>query len=141
MTAKPLLGAKGPFVLKSNRNLLVLAEVLAKANGVSVEDAVTGIEASYVRAAEAEFGTEYEFWARIKPDGTISLAQVLKVVDVVRSEYREVALGDLSRYDANAALGQFVVNELDSVHPEKIVHWLQSEGTEICNISLSVEQR
>ncbi|NOD92948.1 hypothetical protein GS636_09155 [Ruegeria sp. HKCCD4884] len=124
--------------LKGERNLLVLANVLIRQQQIPQETASREIEAAYVRAAEAEYGAEYEFWAKLKKDGSIELAQVLKVVDVMLNEYREVALTDIRNTQSDAELGHYVVNPVPPIHPHRISEWLRSGETQIRNLSINV---
>lgn len=137
MTQDLLLETPGPFVLDSDRTLLSLAGFLADTHGIPRQQAVDEIEAAYIRAAEAEYGPDYTFWVRVKPDGSIAVAQVLKIVEVMRDERREVALGDLSDSHPDARLGAFIVNPVAPVHPAHIAEWLQPRQTTLRNIRVA----
>ncbi|SDW15513.1 NusA N-terminal domain-containing protein [Ruegeria halocynthiae] len=137
MSDNHLLEVAEGFVLKGDRSLQALARALAKEQGVPLKAAIQDIEASYVRAAEAEYGPEYEFWAQVKEDGTVQLAQVLKAVEVMRNAQREVAVDDLRRSRPDAQPGQYVVNTLDPIHPHKIAQWMRSTETQIENVKIT----
>lgn len=138
MSGETVIELPESLTLKNERNLLVLANTLTQQQQIQQETAVQIIEAAYVRAAEAKYGAEYEFWARIKNDGSIQLAQVLKVVEIMRNECREVTLSDLQDSQSHAELGQYVVNPLEPVHPPQIAEWLGSGETEIQNVKITV---
>ena len=138
MTDEVVVELSEILTLRSKRNLLVLADALTQQQQIPQETAIRNIEAAYIRAAEAEYGPEYEFWARIMKDGSIQLAQVLKVVEMMRNEFREVSLSDLQQSQSHAELEQYVVNSLDPVHPPQISEWLRSDETEIQNVKITV---
>ncbi|KIC43365.1 hypothetical protein RA27_08845 [Ruegeria sp. ANG-R] len=137
MTEDPIVEIAEPLVLEADRSLLALAGAISKEQGIPQEVAIREVEASYVRAAEAEYGPEYEFWAQIKADGTVQLAQVLKVVKAMRNEYREVALDDLRKSHPEARPGQYVVNALAPIHPHRISEWMQPRQTRVENLKIT----
>lgn len=137
MTGEIFLDLPEELNLKGERNLLVLANVLIRQQQIPQETASREIEAAYVRAAEAEYGAEYEFWAKLKKDGSIELAQVLKVVDLMVNEYREVALTEIRNTQSDAELGHYVVNPVTPIHPHRISEWLRSGETQIRNLSIT----
>ena len=128
----------GRSTLRSDRSLTSLILGLAAERGISTEQAARDVEEAYVRAAEVKHGAEYLFWAKLDADGTMSLAQVLQVVEHVVNPCREVALSDLRSNFPDAELGQYVVNAIAPVHPPKIAHWQIPRATEIENVELVV---
>lgn len=77
------------------------------------------IEAAYVKAAEQKHGGEFTFWARIDDAGRVAVAQVLRIVETVKDEHREVKLADIILRAPNAKLGEYVVNRIDAVEPDE----------------------
>ncbi|GAA6158662.1 hypothetical protein NBRC116589_08360 [Ruegeria sp. HU-ET01832] len=138
MTSSSLVEGGTTITLETDRTLLTLAAKLAEKQRMSAQDAIGEIEQAYTRAAEAEHGPEYLFWAKIGKDGAISVAQVLKIVEVLTDQYREVALSDVRNNFPDAQIGQFVVNAIDPVHPPKVAHWLSPRATDISGLDLSL---
>ena len=92
-------------------------------------------EAELLNAAKLAYGSAYHFWAKVDDQGRPSLAQVLRVVETVRDERREVALHLLQRTNPSASLGDHVVNPLDV---DAI--WLceSASDTAVSNVMLTV---
>ena len=113
MTPKTIVNRQGPFVLP-NRS--------AKA-------------AAYVQAAQAKYGDQYTFWAKVDEAGQVSLAQVLRVVEFVEDVCKEVALTHIRRTDPNAALGDHVVNPLD---PQEVLPSAPNTAGALSNVTLTL---
>lgn len=73
---------------------------------------------AYVEAAQQEYGSEFTFWARMDSAGRIEVAQVLKIVETVADERREVNFSTVKQHASNAKLGDYIVNIIDPVVPE-----------------------
>lgn len=138
MTETVLVDRPDTIELGLDTDLMSLAAVIAAEYDISPEMAVREIEDLYVAAAEAEHGAGYRFWASVKRDGTVEVAQVLKVVATLRDEQREVAIDALRTVEPEAQLGQYVVNPIDPIHPARIAVWLEKGKTEVRNVKLSV---
>ena len=76
------------------------------------------VEAAYVKAAERRHGSDFIFWARRNDAGHIAVAQVLKIVETVVDDHREVKLTDVQLCVPNAKLGEYVINRIDPVEPD-----------------------
>ncbi|SMX36914.1 NusA N-terminal domain-containing protein [Octadecabacter ascidiaceicola] len=73
---------------------------------------------AYVEAAKQKHGSEFTFWARVDDSGCIEVAQVLKIVETVADERREVNLANVRQRDSKAKLGGYIVNIIDPVVPD-----------------------
>ena len=95
------------------------AEELAHRQQVPVREMIKEIERAYVDAAETQYGKGNTFWASVQDVGAIKLAQVLKVVEEVKTPQREVARSNLLETDPDVQLGHYVVNTIEPIHPPK----------------------
>ncbi len=77
------------------------------------------VEAAYVEAAEQKHGSEFTFWARLDGAGGVEVAQVLKIVENVEDEYREVKLANVITRVPTAKPGEFFLNRIKPVEPDE----------------------
>ena len=132
-----ILESADALVLRRNTFLRTLAEELAHRQQVPVREMIKEIERAYVDAAETQYGKGYTFWASVQDDGTIKLAQVLKVVEEVKTPQREVARSNLLETDPDVQLGHYVVNTIEPIHPPKFAQSVRLQETHITNLKIS----
>ncbi|MCX7561802.1 hypothetical protein OS190_19755 [Sulfitobacter sp. F26204] len=138
MTPDPVLRVDGAFDAQNPGALLAFARKKSNKSGIPVTQVIAEIEAAYVREAEATYGTKFEFWARLRQDGHVVLAQVLKVVKIVKDNHREVSLKNARLQNSAVHPGQYFVKNLKPIHPVEFSKHLRSSQNSISNLKISV---
>jgi len=137
MSVNDILTISEPLVLTSERNLRILARHIARERAQPLSEVINEIEHLYVKTAKAQYGEEYEFWSHIQQNGQIKLAQVLKIVDRVECEQREVKFTDVIAFRPDAKIGTYICNALSPIHPAKIEEWLAAAETLVQKVQIS----
>ena len=98
------------------------AELLAIANAVASEKmidkaiVIEAIEEAIQRAARARYGAENDIRAKLDPQtGDLRLWRVVEVVETVEDYFKQVDLAAAQKLDADAKLGDFIVDPLPAV--------------------------
>lgn len=98
------------------------AELLAIANNVASEKMIDkaivleAMEEAIQRAARARYGAENDIRAKLDPlTGDLRLWRVVEVVEVVDDYFKQVDLKGAQKLDADAKIGDFIVDPLPPV--------------------------
>ena len=98
------------------------AELLAIANSVATEKlidkaiVIEAIEEAIQRAARARFGQENDIRAKLDPmTGDLRLWRVVEVVEEVEDYFKQVDLGQAEKLQADAKVGDFIVDPLPAI--------------------------
>ena len=98
------------------------AELIAIANSVASEKmidkaiVIEAMEDAIQRAARARYGAENDIRAKLDPEtGDLRLWRVVEVVDTVEDYFKQVDLKAAQKLEADAKVGDFIVDPLPPV--------------------------
>ncbi len=98
------------------------AELLAIANAVATEKmidkaiVIEAMEEAIQKSARSRYGAENDIRAKLDPrTGDLRLWRVVEVVEAVEDYFKQVDLKQAQKLDANAKLGDFIVDPLPPV--------------------------
>jgi N utilization substance protein A len=116
-------------VIKKNRyvlaqpqsEILLVAESVAREKGLEKEDVINILETALQQAAHEKYGQELDLHAIINPiNGQIRIFRKCVVVEEVQDSHKEVSLQDALKKDANAKVGDVVVDDLPSLDFKRV---------------------
>src|SRR3982750_44061 len=98
------------------------AELIAIANSVATEKmidkgiVIEAMEDAIQRAAKARYGAENDIRAKLDPNtGAPRLGRVVEVVEAVDDYFKQVDLKGAQKLQADAAIGDFIVDPLPPI--------------------------
>ena len=96
--------------------LLQVADIVARENGVDREDILSAMEVAISKAGRSKYGPEYDIRAKIsRSNGEIVLARYTEVVDEVENEFTQITLKDAAKKDASLKVGDFIIDQLPPI--------------------------
>jgi N utilization substance protein A len=96
--------------------LLQVAEQVAREKNIDREEVVEAMEQAIQKAGRSKYGHEHDIRAKIdRRTGEISLKRYREVAGLVENEAAQLSLDDARREKANAALGDFLVDDLPPI--------------------------
>ncbi len=99
--------------------IILVADTVAREKNIDKEDVFTAMEVAIQKAGRSKYGFEHDIRANIdRKTGAISLARYREVVEGpenVESEVTQLTLEDAKMYDANAKVGDFIIDQLPPI--------------------------
>jgi transcription termination/antitermination protein NusA len=96
--------------------LLAIADAVAREKLIDKGIVLESMEDAIQRAARQRYGAENDIRAKIDPQtGDMRLWRVVEVVEQVEDYFKQVTLKDGQKLQANAALGDFIVDPLPPI--------------------------
>ncbi len=99
--------------------IILVADTVAREKNIDKEDVFTAMEVAIQKAGRSKYGFEHDIRANIdRKTGAISLARYREVVEGpenVENEVTQLALEDAKMYDANAKVGDFIIDQLPPI--------------------------
>ena len=99
--------------------IILVADTVAREKNIDKEDVFTAMEVAIQKAGRSKYGFEHDIRANIdRKTGAISLARYREVVEGpenVENEVTQLTLEDAKMYDANAKVGDFIIDELPPI--------------------------
>ena len=96
-----------------------MADTVAREKNIDKEDVFTAMEVAIQKAGRSKYGFEHDIRANIdRKTGAISLARYREVVEGpenVENEVTQLTLEDAKMYDANAKVGDFIIDQLPPI--------------------------
>ena len=96
--------------------IILVADTVAREKNIDKEDVFTAMEVAIQKAGRSKYGFEHDIRANIdRKTGAISLARYREVVEGpenVENEVTQLTLEDAKMYDANAKVGDFIIDQL-----------------------------
>ncbi|MBM3560506.1 MAG: transcription termination/antitermination protein NusA, partial [Alphaproteobacteria bacterium] len=105
-------GTAGP----SRMEMLAVADAVAREKSIEREEVLEAMEQAIQKAARNKYGPEHDIRVRIdRKSGDIALARYRTVVETVENENTQLTPGQARRYEANAAVGDVLVDPLPPI--------------------------
>ncbi len=96
--------------------LLAIADAVAREKLIDKAIVLESMEDAIQRAARQRYGAENDIRAKIDPQsGDMRLWRVVEVVELVEDYFKQVTLKDGQKLQADAALGDFIVDPLPPI--------------------------
>ncbi len=96
--------------------MLQVAEIVAREKSIERDEVLEAMEQAIQKAARAKYGMEHDIRARIdRKTGQIDLMRVREVVETVENEFTQLSLKQAQREKSDAAVGQFLVDNLPPI--------------------------
>lgn len=99
--------------------IILVADTVAREKNIDKEDVFTAMEVAIQKAGRSKYGFEHDIRANIdRKTGAISLARYREVVkgpENVENEVTQLTLEDAKMYDANAKVGDFIIDQLPPI--------------------------
>lgn len=99
--------------------IILVADTVAREKNIDKEDVFTAMEVAIQKAGRSKYGFEHDIRANIdRKTGAISLARYREVVEGpenVENEVTQLTLEDAKLYDANAKVGDFIIDQLPPI--------------------------
>lgn len=99
--------------------IILVADTVAREKNIDKEDVFTAMEVAIQKAGRSKYGFEHDIRANIdRKTGAISLARYREVVEGpenVENEVTQLTLEDTKMYDANAKVGDFIIDQLPPI--------------------------
>lgn len=99
--------------------IILVADTVAREKNIDKEDVFTAMEVAIQKAGRSKYGFEHDIRANIdRKTGAISLARYREVVEGpenVENEVTQLTLEDAKMYDANAKVGDFIIDQLPPI--------------------------
>lgn len=99
--------------------IILVADTVAREKNIDKEDVFTAMEVAIQKAGRSKYGFEHDICANIdRKTGAISLARYREVVEGpenVENEVTQLTLEDAKMYDANAKVGDFIIDQLPPI--------------------------
>ena len=99
--------------------IILVADTVAREKNIDKEDVFTAMEVASQKAGRSKYGFEHDIRANIdRKTGAISLARYREVVEGpenVENEVTQLTLEDAKMYDANAKVGDFIIDQLPPI--------------------------
>ena len=99
--------------------IILVADTVAREKNIDKEDVFTAMEVAIQKAGRSKYGFEHDIRANIdRKTGAISLARYREVVEGpenVENEVTQLTLEDAKMYDANAQVGDFIIDQLPPI--------------------------
>lgn len=99
--------------------IILVADSVAREKNIDKEDVFTAMEVAIQKAGRSKYGFEHDIRANIdRKTGAISLARYREVVEGpenVENEVTQLTLEDAKMYDANAKVGDFIIDQLPPI--------------------------
>ena len=99
--------------------MILVADTVAREKNIDKEDVFTAMEVAIQKAGRSKYGFEHDIRANIdRKTGAISLARYREVVEGpenVENEVTQLTLEDAKMYDANAKVGDFIIDQLPPI--------------------------
>jgi len=96
--------------------LLQVADQVAREKNIDREEVVEAMEQAIQKAGRSKYGHEHDIRATIdRRTGEISLKRYREVVDPVENEATQIAIDDARREKADAAAGDFLIDDLPPI--------------------------
>lgn len=99
--------------------IILVADTVAREKNIDKEDVFTAMEVAIQKAGRSKYGFEHDIRANIdRKTGAISLARYREVVEGpenVENELTQLTLEDAKMYDANAKVGDFIIDQLPPI--------------------------
>ena len=99
--------------------IILVADTVAREKNIDKEDVFTTMEVAIQKAGRSKYGFEHDIRANIdRKTGAISLARYREVVEGpenVENEVTQLTLEDAKMYDANAKVGDFIIDQLPPI--------------------------
>ena len=100
--------------------IILVADTVAREKNIDKEDVFTAMEVAIQKAGRSKYGFEHDIRANIdRKTGAISLARYREVVEGpenVENEVTQLTLEDAKMYDANAKVGDFIIDQLPPMY-------------------------
>ena len=99
--------------------IILVADTVAREKNIDKEDVFTAMEVAIQKAGRSKYGFEHDIRANIdRKTGAISLARYREVVEGpenIENEVTQLTLEDAKMYDANAKVGDFIIDQLPPI--------------------------
>src|ERR1700761_6358387 len=96
--------------------LLQVADQVAREKNIDRDEVVEAMEQAIQKAGRSKYGHEHDIRATIdRRTGEISLKRFREVADPVENEAMQITLADAHLEKPDAALGEFLVEELPPI--------------------------
>lgn len=99
--------------------IILVADTVAREKNIDKEDVFTAMEVAIQKAGRSKYGFEHDIRTNIdRKTGAISLARYREVVEGpenVENEVTQLTLEDAKMYDANAKVGDFIIDQLPPI--------------------------
>lgn len=99
--------------------IILVADTVAREKNIDKEDVFTAMEVAIQKAGRSKYGFEHDIRANIdRKTGAISLARYREVVEGpenVENEVTQLTLEYAKMYDANAKVGDFIIDQLPPI--------------------------
>lgn len=99
--------------------IILVADTVAREKNIDKEDVFVAMEVAIQKAGRSKYGFEHDIRATIdRKSGAITLARYREVVEGpenVENEVTQLTLDDALMYDANAKIGEFIVDQLPPI--------------------------
>lgn len=99
--------------------IILVADTVAREKNIDKEDVFTAMEVAIQKAGRSKYGFEHDIRANIdRKTGAILLARYREVVEGpenVENEVTQLTLEDAKMYDANAKVGDFIIDQLPPI--------------------------
>ncbi|WP_448578128.1 transcription termination factor NusA [Thermaurantiacus sp.] len=103
-------------IAANKAELIAIADAVAREKSIDRMIVIEAMEEAIQRAARARYGAENDIRAKIDPrGGDLRLWRVLEVVDDVDDHFKQIALHDAKARDADAKVGDFIVDPLPPI--------------------------
>ena len=100
-------------VSANRRELLQIADAVAREKSIDRRIVITALEAAIAKAARSRYGSETEVHAEIDPKtGELRLARHMLVVDAVENPSNQISLEDARKRHQAAQLGDTIADTL-----------------------------
>ena len=96
--------------------LLQVADAVAREKNIDRDEVLEAMEQAIQKAGRSKYGHEHDIRARIdRKTGDIHLMRYLEVVETVENEATQLTLREAQRMKKDAALGEFLTDELPPI--------------------------
>ena len=96
--------------------LLQVADAVAREKNIDRDEVLEAMEQAIQKAGRSKYGHEHDIRARIdRKTGDIHLMRYLEVVETVENETTQLTLREAQRMKKDAALGEFLTDELPPI--------------------------
>ena len=99
--------------------IILVADTVAREKNIDKEDVFTAMEVAIQKAGRSKYGFEHDIRANIdRKTGAISLARYREVVEGpenIENEVTQLTVEDAKMYDANAKVGDFIIDQLPPI--------------------------
>jgi transcription termination/antitermination protein NusA len=108
--------ATASAVSANKAELIAIADAVAREKLIDRMIVIEAMEDAIQRAARARYGAENDIRAKLDPtSGDLRLWRVVEVVEEVEDYFKQVSLEDAKKLQADAQLGDFIVDPLPPI--------------------------